>query len=48
MPTLAEWAEMIRKQPPINISREEIINSIRAGREENDEKLERWLDRPVK
>lgn len=48
LPTLPEWVELIRKQNPIDISREEIVDSIRDGRKENDEKLERWLDRPMR
>jgi antitoxin FitA len=43
LPTLQEWAIMVKNQDSSNISTEEILESIQAGREEHDAKLERQL-----
>ncbi|MGQ0486160.1 MAG: hypothetical protein ACT4SY_12515 [Hyphomicrobiales bacterium] len=45
LPTLQEWADMVRKQEPLKISPEEILEAIHAGREEHDAKIERSIAR---
>ena len=41
LPTLQEWADMVRKRRPVKISSQEIVDAIQAGREENDAKFDR-------
>ncbi len=45
LPTLQEWADMVRKQKPLKITPEEIVEAIHAGREEHDAKIERSIAR---
>ena len=40
LPTLQEWVQMARRQPPVDVSAEEVVEAIREGREENDRKFE--------
>ena len=43
-PTMKEWLEMAKRHKPVEgMSRDEIVEVIREGREENDAKLDRWL-----
>ena len=43
-PTMKEWLEMVKRHKPVEgMSRDEIVEVIREGREENDAKLDRWL-----
>ncbi len=48
LPTLQEWVQMARRQPPLDLSADEISEAIRQGREENDQKFERWDGLPSK
>ena len=45
LPTLQEWAEMVRKREPLKISTEQIVEAIHAGREEHDAKIARAVTR---
>jgi antitoxin FitA len=44
-PTMKEWLEKVRSHEPLNITMADAVEAIRQGREENDEKFDRWLEK---